>query len=437
MTAPAIAIRGVSKHYRLGQSQAPYLTLRESLTDLVRRRARGARQGDGADRGVWALRDVSFEIPAGEAVGLIGRNGAGKSTLLKVLSRITDPTSGEVELRGRVGSLLEVGTGFHPELSGRENIYLNGAILGMRRTEIDRKFAQIVEFAEVERFLDTPVKRFSSGMYMRLAFAVAAHLEPEILLVDEVLAVGDAAFQRKCLGQMHDVASQGRTVVFVSHNMAAIRSLCERSVLLVDGGVSFDGATAECISRYLADVRRSDATEVDLAVAPRPGSVADSFRFQQLGLRSPLAGATVQVGEPVELELTFSVTTPVQAVALGISVHSSDNVFLLECRNTQLGGPIAALSPGRYRVRCRIDDNVLSPGLYFLGIGARDDRQYLDYVPRALTFEVVASTRLDSLWMDEVGGVVRAGSTWSAPEPVPVEEPTRAPFEVSPSLNAD
>ncbi len=242
---PIIRVENLGKRYRIGQRAAPYATLRDSLVQAAvspinRLRRALNRNGNGSadsERHIWALKDVSFEVKPGEVVGIIGRNGAGKSTLLKILSRVTEPTEGKVDLYGRVGSLLEVGTGFHPELTGRENIYLNGAILGMRRSEIARKFDEIVAFAEVEKFIDTPVKHFSSGMYMRLAFAVAAHLEPEILVVDEVLAVGDAQFQKRCLGKIGDVAKGGRTVVFVSHQLGMIETLCKNAICLVQGRV--------------------------------------------------------------------------------------------------------------------------------------------------------------------------------------------------------
>jgi lipopolysaccharide transport system ATP-binding protein len=260
----AIRVTGLSKLHHLGEhaGRAPYKTLRDALSNPFRRR-RGLRSPVSgppvSSSDLWALKDVNFEINRGEVVGIIGRNGAGKSTLLKILSRITDPTEGQAELHGRVGSLLEVGTGFHPELTGRENIYLNGAILGMKHAEIGKKFDEIVAFAEVEKFIDTPVKFYSSGMYVRLAFAVAAHLEPEILLVDEVLAVGDAAFQKKCLGKMGDVAKEGRTVLFVSHNMAAIERLCPQSILLGNGTITFHGPSKDAIASY------TDYTEQSLS----------------------------------------------------------------------------------------------------------------------------------------------------------------------------
>ena len=261
MAAPIISARGVSKSYHVGGPQRPPDSIRDAVTGILRapmRRLRPARQSP--ENTFWALDDVSFDVQHGDVLGLLGRNGAGKCTMLKVISRITEPTRGRIELRGRVASLLEVGTGFHAELTGRENIYMNGTILGMRRREIARKFDEIVEFSEIERFIDTPVKRYSSGMYVRLAFAVAAHLEPEILVVDEVLAVGDAEFQKKCLGKMSDVAHAGRTVLFVSHNMAAMRALCTRAILLEKGRVAIDGAIEPAIKRYLEQAHTASET---------------------------------------------------------------------------------------------------------------------------------------------------------------------------------
>jgi len=310
MSDIAIRCEGLGKQYRIGQRER-YRALRDTVTDALSapfRRLRSAFSGaNGAtpngngDNSFWALKDLSFEIKRGEVVGVIGRNGAGKSTLLKILSRITAPTEGEVEIRGRVGSLLEVGTGFHPELTGRENIFLNGAILGMRKAEIERKFDEIISFAEVEKFLDTPVKRYSSGMHVRLAFAVAAHLEPEILVVDEVLAVGDAAFQKKCLGKMGGVAKQGRTVLFVSHDMTAIQTLCTRAIFLHGGRVEGFGPTSDQIEAYLNNskkVSRINAkNSLDLSkdlklchfeFTPNPVVSGESVKFE-LGLYSPAA----------------------------------------------------------------------------------------------------------------------------------------------------
>ncbi|OGN75966.1 MAG: hypothetical protein A2X25_02155 [Chloroflexi bacterium GWB2_49_20] len=259
MSEIAIRVEHLGKQYRLGAQQAGYKTFRESLVNTANAPLRWLKGERKAEKNTfWALDDVSFEVKHGEAIGIIGRNGAGKSTLLKILSRITSPTRGRVDIYGRVGSLLEVGTGFHPELSGRENIYLNGAILGMSRVEIMRKFDEIVDFSGIEKFLDTPVKHYSSGMYVRLAFAVAAHLEPEILVVDEVLAVGDAAFQKRCLGKMGDVAKQGRTVLFVSHNMGAVKKLCSRGILLENGFISSQGIIEDVINKYLESTYQSN-----------------------------------------------------------------------------------------------------------------------------------------------------------------------------------
>src|SRR5438874_196091 len=278
----------------------------------------------------WALKDVSFEVKRGEVVGIIGRNGAGKSTLLKILSRITEPTEGKVTLRGRVASLLEVGTGFHPELTGRENIYLNGAILGMSRAEIRKKFDEIVAFAETEKFLDTPVKRYSSGMYVRLAFAVAAHLEPEILIIDEVLAVGDAPFQQKCLGKMGDAAREGRTILFVSHNVAAIRSLCQRVLLLEAGRVAMDGDPDACIERYLAYATTSGSKAIDVsAIHARHGF--GGLRFERLTLCTPDRHAVVAVGRRLDLRIEIQAEIPVNDLELSVAIDTAEGVRVCEC----------------------------------------------------------------------------------------------------------
>ena len=281
----AIEAQGLSKRYRLGEFQAAYGTLRESLVHAGKRLTGKEHRREVKE--LWALDDVSFKVDEGEVLGVIGRNGAGKSTLLKVLTRITTPTRGRVEIRGRVGSLLEVGTGFHPELTGRENIYLNGAILGMKRREIQQKLPDMVEFSGVEGFLDTPVKRYSSGMYVRLAFSVAAHLEPEILLVDEVLAVGDAEFQRRCLGRMEDFGANGRTVLFVSHNMQAVAQLCDRVILMENGRVALDGPSADVVAHYLQTSAGAGSSRTwdDLESAPgrraRPTSFAADRRSRR------------------------------------------------------------------------------------------------------------------------------------------------------------
>jgi len=307
----AIRVENLSKQYRIGGPQARYRTIRESLTGAITAPfhrlssvIRG-RSSAAANETIWVLKDVSFEVKRGEVVGIIGRNGAGKSTLLKILSRITEPTEGCAEIHGRVGSLLEVGTGFHPELTGRENITLNGAILGMKRAEIDRKFDEIVAFAEIEKFIDTPVKHYSSGMYVRLAFAVAAHLEPEILLVDEVLAVGDAAFQKKCLGKMGDVAREGRTVLFVSHNMAAIVQLCSRGVLLERGRLGHIGNADEIVRRYLA-IGSEELDTIDLTqYTLRRGTQDVMFEWSQLRNSKQEACRRFSIGD--DLDVAFGI----------------------------------------------------------------------------------------------------------------------------------
>lgn len=413
---PIVKVENLGKHYKLGANAVAYSTLRESLTNAVRSPFASFRRQPAKNASIWALRDVSFTVAAGEVLGIIGRNGAGKSTLLKILSRITEPTTGRAELYGRSGSLLEVGTGFHPELSGRENIYLNGAILGMTRPEIQRKFDEIVAFAELEKFLDTPVKRYSSGMYMRLAFAVAAYLDPEILVVDEVLAVGDAAFQKKCLGRMRDISHQGRTVLFVSHNMAAIRSLCGRGILLAGGSKVFDGPAGECVDRYLAEVTQNATNEVDLTNFPRQGGSDSMLKICKLRLFSRDGRPLVRAGDPLELELGFVVSEPLEDVVVGVRVSSAENVSILECRSSHAYGAIDQLEPGDYTIKCRIEQNVLSPGLYLLNVGARCAGKPLDHVTQAMTFEVYSDETVASLWLNGAGGCVRVPSEWTRPE---------------------
>jgi lipopolysaccharide transport system ATP-binding protein len=417
---PIIKAQQVSKQYSIGAREASYGTLRESIVGAVRAPLRRLVGGNGRSNQetIWALRNVSFEVEPGEVVGIIGRNGAGKSTLLKILSRVTEPTTGRIELSGRVGSLLEVGTGFHPELTGRENIYLNGSILGMTRKEIERKFDEIVAFAEVERFMDTPVKRYSSGMYLRLAFAVAAHLEPEILVVDEVLAVGDAAFQKKCLGKMSDVARQGRTVLFVSHNMTAIRSLCSRAILLQEGRKAMEGAAGLCVDRYLTEVTQEGSNETDLSETARPLPDDSTLRIKRLRICSRDGRPLTRAGDPLEIELDFHVSHPLEDVVLGINVQSAESVSIMECRSSHDYGAIESLAPGDYRITCRIEQNILSPGLYFLNVGARSASKHLDYVPQALTFEVYSDEMVASLWLDDVHGCVRVPSEWTRPQAI-------------------
>jgi len=416
---PIVKVENLSKVYQIGAKTASYGTLRESLTNAVRSPFANLRRKNGGAERIWALRDVSFNVMPGEVLGVIGQNGAGKSTLLKILSRITEPTTGRAELYGRAGSLLEVGTGFHPELTGRENIFLNGAILGMTRPEIQRKFDEIVAFAELEKFLDTPVKRYSSGMYMRLAFSVAAHLDPEILVVDEVLAVGDAAFQKKCLGRMRDISTEGRTVLFVSHNMAAIRSLCQRGVLLANGRKIFEGTAGECVDRYLAEITQHTTNEVDIGnLSRRSRPVELPLRMEKVRLSSRDGRPLVRSGDPLEVELVFSVSEPLEEIVVGLNISSPDNVVITECRTSHSYGAIPQLVPGEYSVKCRIEHNIFSPGLYFLNVGARCASKLLDYVPQAMTFEIYSDEAVASLWLSDVGGFVRMQSDWTQPQPI-------------------
>jgi len=424
MSDIAIRVEGLSKLYRIGRREK-YYTLRDTLMNAFKApfgvlHANGKQGSAVQDRDdtIWALRDVSFEIKQGEVVGVIGRNGAGKSTLLKILSRVTDPTEGYAEVYGRVGSLLEVGTGFHPELTGRENIYLNGAILGMKKREIERKFDEIVAFAEVEKFIDTPVKHFSSGMYLRLAFSVAAHLEPEILLVDEVLAVGDAAFQKKCLGKIEGIAKGGRTVLFVSHNMAAIRSLCSRAFLLSEGQIHFSGPTEQCIDRYLLAASDDMPAEIHTATLPRPSLVAEdgALRITRVRLVTSTGRAILLTGQPMTLVIECQLTQPLTDVVFGWSVYSSDGVRLFECRSVDSYGPIAEFRVGRYSIQCVVPKNPLNPGLYTLQVGARCAQKGLDWLPDVMTFRVDLAERFDSLWLEAVGGPVRVESNWFTPK---------------------
>jgi lipopolysaccharide transport system ATP-binding protein len=394
--APAVSVENVSKLYRLGERQQPgYRTLREAISSSISRSWRRARQAgntDGSGDEHWALKDVSFEIRTGEVVGIIGRNGAGKSTLLKILSRITDPHSGRIVVYGRVGSLLEVGVGFHHELTGRENIYLNGAIFGMSRKEIARKFDEIVEFAEVGPFLDTPVKRYSSGMYVRLAFAVASHMEPEILLVDEVLAVGDSAFQKKCLGKMDQVSRTGRTVVFVSHNMATILNLCDKAIVLERGRLKFDGNCQEGVALYTSTDCSLDGGDLDLSEHPnrRPGSPPILGRIRVLNSRGEPTDRLL-CGEAVSIELELDARCRVPAPQFAIGVD--DN---LGCRLLTAATYLSDSPPPRFgrtrRLVCHINELALLPGRYCLTLNAGPvENPWTDMIDQAVWFNVEAA----------------------------------------------
>ncbi len=384
MSDIAIQVSNLSKKYTIGHQRDAKDGLRHALEDALRnplrwfRGRRAARAQLSED--FWALKDVSFDVPQGEVVGIIGRNGAGKSTLLKVLSRITEPTSGSVRIRGRVASLLEVGTGFHQELTGRENIFLNGAILGMSRAEIVRKFDEIVAFSEVEKFLDTPVKRYSSGMYVRLAFAVAAHLEPEILIVDEVLAVGDAEFQKKCLGKMGEVSKAGRTVLFVSHNMAATRALCSTAIWMEKGAVKEVGRVGPVADRYLARMHDNPSLDTVLADRPRAQHFGSKLKLTRVRLNE---GKGIWHGKPLEIEFSFECLASVEEVAFGVGFCNREGARIMSL-DTDLPGPRWAFPAGhKGRAKLSIPTLLLEPDIYTLDIGSRSgDGHGLDYLPQ-------------------------------------------------------
>lgn len=378
MSDIAVKIEGLSKSYLVGHNTARterYTALRDVIARNVRNLARTTRdlvagrpaiQGDELEE-FWALKDISFEIKRGDTIGIIGRNGAGKSTLLKILSRITEPTTGQVAIDGRVASLLEVGTGFHPELTGRENIFLNGAILGMSRAEIKRKFDEIVAFAEVEKFLDTPVKRYSSGMYVRLAFSVAAHLEPEILIVDEVLAVGDAAFQKKCLGKMGDVARAGRTVLFVSHQMAAVQTLCGSCILLGQGELKYYGETRDTIERYLSELEQ-EVINGKISELPRSGD--GSVILTSFSVENEAGEIVSSICSGDNVTLSFGYRTQGKSnpdnLSLGFSLHDKygDRLAIFY---SHYAGHLFDLTKASGKISCQIKKFPLSTGLYYVG----------------------------------------------------------------------
>jgi len=419
-----IRVEKLSKQYRIGLAPDRYRTLRDTVVDTVSLPFHAAKklftgptiQPENSKGVLWALRDVSFEIQRGQIFGIIGRNGAGKSTLLKILSRVTEPSEGSVMLCGRVGALLEVGTGFHLELTGRENIYLNGAILGMRRTEIDRKFDEIVAFSEVEQFIDTPVKRYSSGMYLRLAFAVAAHLEPEILVVDEVLAVGDAEFQRKCLGKMSDVAQEGRTVLFVSHNMSAILRLTEQAIVLEKGKLVLQAPTAQAIDYYMSSgfsdlgerVWRSDEVPLDsapftplaLRVKDHQGRVVDTLRST----------------EPITIEVEYKLNNSITGLRVGIYLLTlrGEYVFTSFDIDQPEKFELYSIRPGgHYFSRCTIPGDFLNDGRYVLAINAstfRMKRYFQDEHVLAITVDGTGAP--GKQWPEPRLGPVRPRLEW-------------------------
>ena len=372
-----ISVKNLSKKYSISQKES-YYALRDSIAGFMKNPfnalAKNLRKQPRED--FWALKDVSFDIKKGEVVGIIGRNGAGKTTLLKILSRITHPTEGEVRLRGRVGSLLEVGTGFHPELTGRENIYFNGSILGMKRREINKKFDEIVDFAGIDKFLDTPVKRFSSGMQVRLAFSVAAHLDPEILLVDEVLAVGDVQFQKKCLGKMKDVSKGGRTVLFVSHNMSAIRNLCKRTILLENGKILLDSETKEVIPYYLNQNINEGSSVSDEAFEKNIEGIIlrnnPTIRLREIALFNSdnLPASTFYSDESIKIKVRYQCLTTVNDLRVVIWIVDEENRAILASQNVDDPGEFCfhQRDPGLYESFCNIEPNTFGEKTFYISV---------------------------------------------------------------------
>lgn len=417
MNDTAIRVENLGKQYKIGAQVDRYRTLRDTIIDAVQRPVRMLRgNSGGATDTIWALSNVTFEVKKGQVLGVIGRNGAGKSTLLKILSRVTEPSQGYAEIHGRVGSLLEVGTGFHPELTGRENIALNGAILGMKRAEIERKFEEIVDFSGVDKFIDTPVKRYSSGMYLRLAFAVAAHMEPEILVVDEVLAVGDAEFQRKCLGKMSDVASQGRTVLFVSHNMSAILRLTQETIVLEKGRMVLRAPSQQAVDYYLTSgfaqtgEHHWQPDEIPAEAAP--------FHPVALRVLNPQHRVvdTVRSTEAVTVEIEYRLTASIPGLRVGIYLLTTQGDLIFTSFDTDEPGRYErfALRPaGHYVSRCTLPADLLNEGRYILGMNAssfRVRRYFQD--EHALAFTVDAAGAPGMQWVEQRLGAIRPRLDW-------------------------
>lgn len=416
MAAPVIQVSNLSKSYRIGLPEKQVTTLRASITQFLTRPFQYFQQvirEPLPEEIIWALKGISFEVQQGEIIGVIGRNGAGKSTLLKILSRITEPTRGYVDIRGRVGSLLEVGTGFNPELTGRENIYLNGTILGMKKKEIDRKLDEIIDFSGVEKFIDTPVKRYSSGMGVRLAFAVAAHLEPEILILDEVLAVGDDAFQKKCIGKIKDITTgQGRTVLFVSHGMATVIRLTERCIYLKDGQIMADGKSQQIIEEYLKE-HKSDGMSRDLTGVKRDWTVAGELpKWQITQVQIVVPQEILVANQPITVEMEYLSRSYLEDVVIGMGIANIFGTRLISCRSEDIGLTVTSKMGERGKVTMQIHAPYLSAGRYILQVGAHNGTSHLlDYVGEALEFEVVKDPK--DVWaMERPNLGLRLPSTW-------------------------
>jgi lipopolysaccharide transport system ATP-binding protein len=409
-----IRVDSLSKQYQVGGQARSYKTLRETLAEAARAPFRWKRSGPGADETFWALKDVSFEVTPGEILGIVGRNGAGKSTLLKILSRITEPTRGRVALYGRAASLLEVGTGFHQELTGRENIFLNGAILGMRKAEIERKFDEIIAFAEIEKFIDTPVKRYSSGMYVRLAFAVAAHLEPEILIIDEVLAVGDVAFQKKCLGKISSVAQQGRTVLFVSHNMVAVKAMCSRAILLHQGELVEDGQPVKVVNSYLGAGRVSRAEILWNDPAQAPGT--EAFRLRSVRVRNAAGEVTSELNaqESFSVEIEYVNLSPGSSLGATVLLFNSDGIHVFSSiSNREPNWHGRSFPVGVFRSTCQVPCHLLPEGRFDVSVLVWGNNYSISHREDCVVeFEVHEAGELRVDYFGDWPGVVRPSLEW-------------------------
>ena len=381
-----IEVNNLSKSYRIGARREAYFSIREDISDFLKNPFQWLRDYRASRENFWALKDVSFSVEEGEVLGIIGLNGAGKSTLLKILSRITPPTEGEAIIKGRVRSLLEVGTGFHPELTGRENIYLNGAILGMTKKEIESKFNEIIEFSEIGKFLDTPVKKYSSGMYVRLAFSVAAHLEPEILIIDEVLAVGDTAFQKKCLKRMEGVAKGGRTVLFVSHNMSAISSLCSRAILLRQGKVAAQGPASQVVNEYLS-TEGDSSSQISWSFEDAPGSELMKFKSIKALNKQGEVSLNIEINEPCDIEIEFWCLKKTK-ITPSLHLYNQFGVLLFYTMNLHdKNWGRKEYEPGLYKCSCRMPANLFNEGTYYVNAYlSRDVGQPADAVKEPAVF---------------------------------------------------
>lgn len=411
MSQPAIRVTNLSKEYVVGL-RASHDTLYDLLTSGLRAPLQALRAGRGAGlrEPFWALRDVNFDVRRGEVIGIIGRNGAGKSTLLKILSRITAPTRGRVEVHGRLSSLLEVGTGFHPELSGRENIFLNGAILGMSRQEVARKFDQIVQFAEVEQFIETPVKRYSSGMYVRLAFSVAAHLDTDVMVVDEVLAVGDIGFQKRCLGSMQTLASSGRSIVFVSHNLHAVRQLCSRALVLDSGRMAASGSAEEAIRFYLD---RAGEAATCLVYKPLDPEEQAGFGLRRVELEGPEANGRVSSDRLIRLRFWYSVAAPITYLRIGFDLKDSEGTILFRSFEDDVPSRCVPHEAGDYEAVAEVPANLLKKGRHIVDIRIGIHRvKWLAHIDSALIFDVDNPSGVNSHYDDVKPGLLNPALEW-------------------------